>query len=246
MHNVYRVREWARRSIGDGAVALSIQCSSNPYGTTLERVISTSIPSVTITAGRKSVSALLSGRAEYVVLGARGSLASVYELLDLMSRALTVCDDADALEAGGATIAVLPHGIRHFSIVGELRGLVDLEHNLLALSAFDPDAGWRSWRAMERNKLIVGLSSALFVIEARERGGTIDAAHECVRQRKKLYAMAYPTATAADAGNRRLLAGAAIPLRHTRDLERALSEAMSDPPSEVEQLVFNLLGPSEE
>jgi len=81
-----------------------------------------------------------------------------------------------ALDGGGKTIAVLPEGIRHFRLVRELRPVADLDRNLLALSAFEPDAPWEIWRAMARNRLIVGLSEALFVIEARERGGTINAA----------------------------------------------------------------------
>ena len=82
-----------------------------------------------------------------------------------------------ALENGGPTIAVLPEGIQNFRIVGELKNLVDMDENFLAISSFEPAAVWKSWRAMDRNKIIVGLSLGLFVIEARDKGGTINAAH---------------------------------------------------------------------
>lgn len=147
-----------------------------------------------------------------------------------------------ALEAGGETIAVLAEGIRRFAVVRELRPLMDLDRNFLAISMFDPDATWQAWRAMQRNRLIVGLSSGLFVIEARERGGTIDAAQEAVRQRKRLWAVAYSKETAGREGNRRLLATSAIPLKHMGDLKRALEEAMEQPPAEVKQLVMSLVG----
>ena len=146
-----------------------------------------------------------------------------------------------ALEAGGQTIAVLPEGIQRFSLVKELRSLVDFERNFLALSMFQPDAVWKAWMAMERNRLIVGLSMALFVIEARPRGGTINAALECVRQKKRLYAIAYRSESESDVGNRRLIADSAIPLKHVGELQDALRQAMSDPPAEVRQLVLNLV-----
>ena len=81
-----------------------------------------------------------------------------------------------ALSAGGRTIAVLPEGIEKFTIRRELASLVEMDTNFLAVSMFEPDAPWKAWRAMERNKLIVGLSAGLFVVEARETGGTINAA----------------------------------------------------------------------
>jgi DNA processing protein len=146
-----------------------------------------------------------------------------------------------AMETGGSTIAVLPDGIRHFSPVHGLRDLIDYERNFLAISMFEPDAIWKAWRAMERNRLIVALSTVLFVIEARNQGGTINAALECVRQRKKLYAVAYRSVSESDTGNRRLIADSAIPLKHMGELKRALREAMSDPPPEVHQLVLNLV-----
>jgi DNA processing protein len=148
-----------------------------------------------------------------------------------------------ALEAGGQAIAVLPEGIRHFRLVRGLRPVVDLDRNLLALSTFEPDAPWEIWRAMERNKVIVGLSADLFVIEARERGGTINAAYEAVRQGKPLYAVSYTKDLPGREGNRKLLATSAIPVRHMRDLKHALEEAMSQPPPAVKQLVMSLVGP---
>jgi DNA processing protein len=107
-----------------------------------------------------------------------------------------------AMEVGGATIAILPEGINHFRLVRELGSQADLSQNFLAVSMFDPDAVWKVWRAMERNKMIVGLSAGLFVVEARETGGTINAAMECVRQNKPLWAIAYSKQTPGREGNR--------------------------------------------
>lgn len=83
-----------------------------------------------------------------------------------------------ALTAGGGTIAALPEGIRWFRVVRELQELAD-EENFLALSMFNPDERWQTWRAMERNRLIVALSEELWAVEPGERGGTADAVKKC-------------------------------------------------------------------
>ena len=131
-----------------------------------------------------------------------------------------------ALEAGGKAIAVLPEGIDGFRIVRELQPFVDLEKNFLAVSMFESGASWTTWRAMDRNKLIVALSIGLFVIEAREKGGTINAAFECNRQRKPLWAIKYQVENEDRAGNTELLRQEmALPLETRADLSAALEMA---------------------
>lgn len=132
-----------------------------------------------------------------------------------------------ALAAGGSTIAALPEGIGGFRVARELRPLADMEDNFLALSMFAPSAPWQAWRAMERNKLIVGLSQGLFVVEASERGGAINAAMECARQRKPLWAVAYSESRLGREGNRLLLRqGMALPLERLSDVRDALDRAL--------------------
>ena len=147
-----------------------------------------------------------------------------------------------ALEAGGSTIAVLPEGIEGFAIRRDLANLAQMDKNFLALSMFEPSAPWKSWRAMTRNKLIVGLSAGLFVVEARETGGTINAAMECVKQRKPLWAVAYSELTPERGGNKLLLQDAAIPLKKMRDVKTALDDASSKSAEEVKQLALGMAG----
>ncbi len=131
-----------------------------------------------------------------------------------------------ALEAGGATIAVLPEGVDGLHIVRELKPLVNPVDNFLAISMFEPGAHWTAWRAMERNKLIVGLSLALLVVEARQRGGTINAAYECARQQKPLAAVKFGTEGENRLGNRELLLQEkALPLESRDTLESVLKLA---------------------
>lgn len=89
---------------------------------------------------------------------------------------------AGALRAGGATIAALPEGLARFRPRPELRGLLRTG-NALFLSQFPPDAGWASFQAMARNKLVAALADVLVVVvsgrERDDRGrrsGTFDAA----------------------------------------------------------------------
>ena len=147
-----------------------------------------------------------------------------------------------ALTEGGSTIAVLPEGIKNFSVRRELTGLVDLDQNFLAISMFEPAAAWTAWRAMSRNKLIVGLSVGLFVVEAREKGGTINAAMECVKQRKPLWAVAYSDTTPERGGNQILLQEDAIPLKKMNDVKAALDQAADSITESVKQLALEMAG----
>lgn len=146
-----------------------------------------------------------------------------------------------AMESGGNTIAVLSEGIGNFRIIRDLKPMLRLTNNFLAVSMFEPNAVWKSWRAMERNKLIVGLSAGLFVVEARETGGTINAALECSRQNKPLWAVAYSEALPEREGNRILLQKSAIPLNRLSDVKKALDQATAGTESEVEQLALDLV-----
>jgi DNA processing protein len=145
-----------------------------------------------------------------------------------------------ALEANGSTIAVLPEGIEGFSIRRELVSHVDLGNNFLAVSMFEPSARWSSWRAMTRNQLIVGLSSSLVVVEAREKGGTIDAARKCLKQGKKLWAVEYPKESSGGAGNRLLLNNASAIALNPDSVEQVFSQANISGEEPSQQLAMSI------
>ena len=145
-----------------------------------------------------------------------------------------------ALAAGGSTIAVLPEGIDGFRVVKELRPLVDLDENFLAVSMFAPKAAWQAWQAMERNKLIVALSLELCVVEARERGGTFNAALECARQRKLLKAVDFQGESIGREGNNRLLETMAVPVQHPGEVRDALQRAANRRTADTRQMAMAL------
>ena len=148
-----------------------------------------------------------------------------------------------ALESGGSTIAVLPEGIEYFKFNRELKLSVNLGKNFLAVSMFPPRARWQAWRAMERNKLIVGLSSAMLVIEARDTGGTIHAGWESIRQGKKLWVVDYQDDTRERAGGRTLIQNSGMPLNivQVEDIGLALDAAARYIEQDTKQLAMELV-----
>lgn len=140
------------------------------------------------------------------------------------ARGVDVAAHVGALEAGGSTIAVLAEGIEYFRIRRELRPRLD-EGNFVAVSPFATTAKWTAWRAMDRNRYIVGLSRGLFVIESREKGGTFEAGLECLRQKKPLWVIDYERGGPEREGNRRLIAAGGIPIRNERALKKVLRDA---------------------
>ena len=77
-----------------------------------------------------------------------------------------------ALANGGSTIIVLPEGISFFRVRAELKPVWSWG-NVLVISQFQDDERWQSFRAMARNKVIIGLSDAMIVIEAGDRKSVV-------------------------------------------------------------------------
>jgi DNA processing protein len=125
-----------------------------------------------------------------------------------------------ALEVGGRTILVLPEGIDHFRVRKELRPYWDWSR-VLVLSQFNPSAVWKSFRAMERNGLIIALSQAMIVIEAGETGGTLNAGYSTLKQAKPLFVALYENMVDHAKGNSMLLAKGGMRLGQNDETGRA-------------------------
>ena len=88
------------------------------------------------------------------------------------------------LDAGGAAIGVLAEGWERWTARWLEPALAD--ERLLVLSEFRPSARWRTWQAMQRNETIVLLAKEMYLIEAGERGGTLDAGRRALRHGRRL------------------------------------------------------------
>ena len=133
-----------------------------------------------------------------------------------------------ALNSGGNTIIVLAEGILHFRVKREFRNISNFLERSLVISQFYPDHIWQSYRAMERNKVICGVSKALLVVEASEKGGTIAAGRECLRQEKSVLVVERSDPRKTAAGNQLLINEGGTPLQSIEELEAVLSRISSD------------------
>ena len=120
-----------------------------------------------------------------------------------------------ALESGGRTIVVLPEGIDRFRVKKAIQAVWDWDRALV-ISYFPPSAVWRADRAMDRNKVIVGLSDAVIVLEARDSGGTLNAGFCALHMQKPLFVALYEDMNGGREGNQLLIHEGAIPLRRSR------------------------------
>ncbi|MDJ0851082.1 MAG: DNA-processing protein DprA [Myxococcota bacterium] len=125
-----------------------------------------------------------------------------------------------ALDVGGATLAVQACGpdrvypARHRELAERIvaSGAV--------LSEFPPGMRPRPGFFPLRNRLISALSSAVLVIEARERSGSLVTAGHAANQGVEVWAVPGPLSSPASAGTNRLLAeGASVALAPERLLE---------------------------
>lgn len=114
-----------------------------------------------------------------------------------------------ALECGGLVLGVLAEGVAKYAVSPELREYIADGH-LTLLSVYEPEMRWQTWTAMERNKLLYGMSdAALVVASGEETGGTWAGATEALRSKRvRVYVR---TGDAMAAGNSRLLSMGALP-----------------------------------
>ncbi len=114
-----------------------------------------------------------------------------------------------ALEAGGWALGVLAEGLAKTATSGQYRsGLVS--DRLTLVSPYDPDSRWFAYTAMERNKLLYGLSdAALVVASSADTGGTWAGATEAL-QHGRVKVFVKSTGTVAP-GNPKLLRMGGIP-----------------------------------
>lgn len=114
-----------------------------------------------------------------------------------------------ALEEGGQAVVVLPEGVARPATHACYREAL-LEDRLVLISQYEPEAAWAVYRAMERNRLIYGLSDAALVVACGEGGGgTWSGAMEAL-QRKRVPVYVKSSGLPAP-GNARLLEFGARP-----------------------------------
>jgi DNA processing protein len=137
-----------------------------------------------------------------------------------------------ALLAEGQAVAVLPMGINTFSGAADaLEGLapaVDGGQALL-LSPFHPEAKFTETQAIARNKLIIGLAEAVFVVAAGEDGMTRETADEALQTGKTVYAWdVEPDFDSVAAGNQALIQAGALAVAGVPDILEAVETVVAN------------------
>lgn len=94
-----------------------------------------------------------------------------------------------ALQLSGNTIAVLGFGFHHIYPKQHLSLFQSIAENGLIISEYPPHMKPQKWHFPERNRLISGLSSAVLIIEAAEKSGTMITADQALEQGKEVFAV---------------------------------------------------------
>ena len=149
-----------------------------------------------------------------------------------------------ALDSNGKTVIVLAEGIAKYRMASRLDSAT--RANTLLLSQFYPRHIWQVSRAMARNATICGMSEAMIVVEAGDKGGTLAAGKECLKQGKRLLVVDYPDRESRAPGNRTLLRKGGEPIRSPDELRSILPglSAVYVEDGMVEGEQFSLIDPS--
>jgi DNA processing protein len=134
-----------------------------------------------------------------------------------------------ALEEGAGTVVVLAEGINHFRIKRDFKQANVSLDRLLVLSQFAPGQRWTAGGAMTRNGIICALGKALVVIEAGEKGGTLNAGRQAIGIGRPVLALQFGDEGDADTpvGNQLLFREGARPVRSTGELRQCISALRS-------------------
>ena len=122
-----------------------------------------------------------------------------------------------ALISGGSTSMVLPIGINKFVVRKGFRDIVN-EYNSLIISQFHPDSEWQESNGLERNKLMVGLSEAVIVIQAIFKGGSLYTGLRAVKYGVPLFVLAPKRLSGNTDGNAKLIAKGGLAFRDAGEI----------------------------
>ena len=125
-----------------------------------------------------------------------------------------------ALDSLGKTVLVLAEGIAKHRMASRFESASPA--NTLLVSQFYPKHIWQVSRAMVRNATICGMSEVMLVVEAGEKGGTLAAGKECLKQGKRLLVVEYPDREKQAPGNKVLLREGGEPIRNPNELRTIL------------------------
>jgi DNA processing protein len=176
-------------------------------------------------------SRLASARAREVARAWSASLAAAgVWIVSGLAYGVDAAAHRGALEGRGRTLAVLASGLDRPSPAGNIG---------LARAILDAGGGWLSEHPPgvpalahhfpERNRLISGLARAVWVVEARERSGSLWSARHALEQGRDVWTTPGPVDTDLCRGSNALLRDGAGPVLEAADLHLALLGSAPQP-----------------
>jgi len=134
-----------------------------------------------------------------------------------------------ALEAGGATVAVLGCGIdRDYPAAHAQLAARACERGLVA-AEYAPGVEPAPWRFPARNRIIAALAEATVVVEARERSGALITADFALEAGREVFAVPGEITSALSNGTNALLRLGATPLTAAADVLEGLGITVAKP-----------------
>jgi len=162
-----------------------------------------------------------------------------------------------ALEANGATVAVLGCGIDRDYPAAHAELARRVADAGLIVSEYAPGVEPAPWRFPARNRIVAGLCAATVVVEARERSGALITADLALEEGREVFAVPGEITSSLSAGTNALLKLGCAPLTNAADVLAAFGiepdpvEGESSPllellPASADELVRKTgLGPDE-
>jgi DNA processing protein len=123
-----------------------------------------------------------------------------------------------ALEAGGASVAVLGCGIDRDYPAAHAQLARGICETGLVASEYAPGVDPAPWRFPARNRIIAGLAVATVIVEARERSGALITADFALDAGREVFALPGEITSALAAGTNALLRLGATPLTRAEDV----------------------------
>ncbi|WP_078595566.1 DNA-processing protein DprA [Evansella clarkii] len=110
-----------------------------------------------------------------------------------------------AVAHSGKTAAVLGYGLNYMYPAANKKVFNELKENQLLITEYPPYIKPQKWHFPERNRIISGLSPAVFVVEAKERSGSLITAELAVQQNRDVLALPGRISSPESAGTNRLI-----------------------------------------
>ena len=123
-----------------------------------------------------------------------------------------------ALDAGGATIAVLGCGIDRDYPAAHAQLARGICASGLVVSEYAPGVEPAPWRFPARNRIIAGLCPATIIVEARERSGALITADFALEAGREVFAVPGEITSTLSTGTNALLRLGATPLTSAADV----------------------------